>query len=476
MQEEDEEERELQAALFGTRAPSTTKRARQHDAHEGLADEELFVLDEGSEEEEEKEKREEEEAWADSDDEEVQVDLQRNAKLRRLRKYEEEQVISGREYQERLKEQHEKTVQGSMDWLREDTGGDKREMDEDEAFLKQLSMPTAGGRKNRMAGAEPRFKRMVDANHIERSQSVIQTLEFHWSNQDLLMCAGLDKRLRLFKVNANLSWNRNEPHQKVQSIFFQDLPITSAKFYDQGKAIISGKKSYYYIYDIESGHLKKISQVFGQNRKEEASSFHQIETSKDHHEMVAIGLKNGNIALVEADRGRELSLFKLPGSNSISNIRFVGDYGLMSTSSEDQIYYWDIRKPRKCVWARQDPGLVNITTFDVHRGINAYALGTDSGIVNLYSLDDGTSTGIIKNLTTPITACKYNTDGRLLGMASKMKPDAMRIYDMAAGSVIKTFPAFGKKIGHISKIAFNDDNYMACGNDQGKVLLYQIDA
>lgn len=55
------------------------------------------------------------------------------------------------------------------------------------------------GKNKQLAGGLIETTRLKDANQQEPSKSVVQSVEFHPAGQ-LLLTAGLDKRLRLFQV------------------------------------------------------------------------------------------------------------------------------------------------------------------------------------------------------------------------------------------------------------------------------------
>ena len=56
------------------------------------------------------------------------------------------------------------------------------------------------GRNKALASGLIETTRLKDANQQEPSKSVVQSVEFH-PNGQLLLTAGLDKRLRLFQVS-----------------------------------------------------------------------------------------------------------------------------------------------------------------------------------------------------------------------------------------------------------------------------------
>lgn len=86
-------------------------------------------------------------------------------------------------------------------------GGDADELEEDEAAEQLLQCAggllrpsrQVGGASARLAPGILETSRLKDANQHEPHESVVRSVEFHPDGQ-LLMTAGLDKRIRLFQV------------------------------------------------------------------------------------------------------------------------------------------------------------------------------------------------------------------------------------------------------------------------------------
>jgi U3 small nucleolar RNA-associated protein 18 len=80
------------------------------------------------------------------------------------------------------------------------------------------------------------YSKLVDANAEDPSYGPINSVQFH-QNAQLLLVAGLDRRLRFFQIDGK----RNT---KIQSVFINDCPIRKASFLPDGsKVIIAGRRN-----------------------------------------------------------------------------------------------------------------------------------------------------------------------------------------------------------------------------------------
>ena len=173
-------------------------------------------------------------AWVDDDDDEVQVDLLATDRLRKLRKYREEDTTSkplkGSELEQRLRARYKSTMQATAqtDWARLDDGRDRKGTDDEEeddeaAELKFSSQPLlaqGGGSTTRLPPNILNVMRCPDANQVDYNQSVVQAVNFHpGSDPDkpLMLTAGLDKTLRFFQVGTEKSEKIHGIHCKSAS-------------------------------------------------------------------------------------------------------------------------------------------------------------------------------------------------------------------------------------------------------------------
>lgn len=108
---------------------------------------------------------------------------------------------------------------------------------------------------------------------------MVQSVRFH-PNGQLLLTASLDRHLHLFQVRSLSHYLKSfvfvvltlslfnqidgKENEKIQSIYFADLPLTSAAFTPNGKeVIVSGTKKHFYVYDIVAGKVERVESIIG---------------------------------------------------------------------------------------------------------------------------------------------------------------------------------------------------------------------
>ena len=85
------------------------------------------------------------------------------------------------------------------------------------------------------------YKRLDNVTKNNRHQSIITSIQFH-PHKNILFTVGLDKTLKLFEVDQKST--------KVDSVFFEDMPIYKAGFINDDEILLVGNKKHFYTYDI----------------------------------------------------------------------------------------------------------------------------------------------------------------------------------------------------------------------------------
>ncbi|KAF3436215.1 hypothetical protein FNV43_RR23307 [Rhamnella rubrinervis] len=154
-------------------------------------------------------------------------------RLRKLRKEEDESLVSGSEYVARLRAQHAKLNPGT-EWAQLDVRARGDRYYDDDSSEEEDGAVLAHGyqdvdellRRNEDVVVKSSVKllpgllecsRLIDANAQEPCNGPINSVQFH-RNAQLLLAAGLDRKLRFFQIDGK----RNT---KIQSIFLDDCPV-----------------------------------------------------------------------------------------------------------------------------------------------------------------------------------------------------------------------------------------------------------
>ncbi|VFQ81124.1 unnamed protein product [Cuscuta campestris] len=421
------------------------------------------VEDEGTEEQKP--------AWIDEEDEKISIDLTGVNRLRKLRKEEEETVVSGSTYIARLRAEYLKLNPGT-DWARPDykrgsLNSDDEDSDgENDGIVLRTNEELVVKSSTKLLPGILEHSRLVDANKKEYSNGPINSVQFH-KNRQLLLVGGLDKRLQFFQVDG-------KENPKIQTVYIEDCPIKKASFSPDGsQVIISGRRRFFYALDLVKTTVDKIGPLVGREEK----SLESFEVSPNS-EIVAFLGNEGYILLVSLKTKELIGTLKMNGT--VRSIAFTHDgEQLLSSGGDGQIYHWDLRK-RACFHKGVDEGCITGTSLCVSPNGALFAAGSDCGIVNLYNRSDFLGgkrkpAKRIENLTTRVDCMKFNVDGQILAMCSSLKKNSMKLVHVSSGTVFSNWPPQNQKLGDPRCLDFSPHSgFMALGNAKGRVLLYKL--
>lgn len=422
--------------------------------------------------------------WVDDEEEKLSINVAKVNRLRKLRKEEEESVISGATYVSRLRAQHEKLNRGT-DWARLDSREndyDSGEEDSDE----ESGVVAAKGYKDdedvndilrsdqdlvvkssgKLLPGILEYTKLVDANAEDLSSGPITSVQFH-RNAQLLLTAGLDRRLRFFQIDGK----RNT---KIQSIFLEDCSIQKASFLPDGsQVIISGRRKFFYSFDLVKATVDKIGPLTGREEK----SLEYFEVSPDSKTIAFTG-NEGYILLVSAKTKELIGTLKMNGT--CRSLAFSEDgQHLLSSGGDGHIYHWDLRT-RACFHKGVDEGCINGSFLCTSPRGNMFAAGSDSGIVNIYNREDflgGKRKPLktVENLTTKVGFMKFNHDAQILAISSKYASKSLKLVHVPSFTVFSNWPPPNKSLSNPTCLDFSPGGgFMAFGNAAGKVLLYKL--
>ncbi|KAF9275235.1 U3 snoRNP protein [Linnemannia elongata] len=431
-------------------------------------------------------------AWVDEDDKTLSISLKSANRLKKLRKQEAEDVVNGVDYEQRLRRQFEKVYpvpnwaqpegsrkrrRGGANAIDSDSDYSDEEQEQEDSSILLTSSKGFLEKSNRLrilSSESITVTRVKNANQMGPSKSVIQSVEFH-PNSQMLLTAGFDRTLRLFQVDGKLN-------QLMQTVFYKDLPIYKAAFSPaptsgsgagNNTVVVSGRRKYFYSYDIEAGKVDKSQGIYGRNEK----SLEKFSLSPCGTWIAFLG-RDGYIILVTTRTRLWAKNFKMSG-----NVRAVAwssdsEY-LYSVGGDAEIYQWQVSSG-KCVHRFMDEGGFKPTCLAVSPNDQFFAVGSKSGVVNVYDrtcLETRAPKALraIGNLTTSIHTMRFNHDSQILAISSKARKDQLRLIHIPSLKVFPNWPTKGTPLSYVTCLAFSPrSGYFAIGNDKGKVLLYRL--
>jgi len=331
--------------------------------------------------------------------------------------------------------------------------------------------------------------RKTDLNKESRNKSITHCIDFHPAG-GVALTAGLDRIVRVFQVDG-------KTNAKLKGVKLHDLQVATAKFTGDGSSIVlSGAQYHIYRLDVATGKYSRHRGFGGRNFKSKTAT----KQPNDKRNGFAMS-RDGNLLAFLSDSGR-INIAQNSTLQSMGTIHVPSDIvaaefdpndtSKLYTASHDSIVrLWDTRM-MACVDQLRDEGAIHDTALAVSG--NYVAVGSDSGIVNVYEKstfcesegDDnnngsGIRTGVpkktLENLTTPIHEMAFNDDGKLLTFSSRLMNDAVKIAHMPSLSVYANWPMRNPMLGKVQTGRFSPGGgWLALGNDKGKAHLYRLKA
>lgn len=370
--------------------------------------------------------------WVDEEDEEIKVSLNKKNNLKKLKREKGEDLITGTEFQERLREQFSKINSGAdiYKWaFQEETTDTSQSENSLENLLKTNINPLDEENFYKQSDIL-KISYLPDLNKDHHHNSIISSLNFHPTKDNLAITSGLDKKLKIFSLDLN-----DNTSSHIQTINTIDMPIYSSKFLNEKEIVVSGKRKHHFIFNLENNKLERCSGLFSHSK--EINSLEKLFVGQNHY---AFATNEGYILIY--DSKNKTFRYDIKISGSVNSVCFDRNgLNLYAVGDQSEVYIFDLRKYRNCVNKFNDSGNFNTTFMDLTKDNLYLATGnyflikaSNSGMVNLYSTEHihNSNTNIepmkvIENLTTSCEFLSFNKTNDKLGMCSRWKKHAFKI-------------------------------------------------
>lgn len=457
-------------------------------------------------------------AWVDSDDERLTVSLAGNPRLRKLRVSEADDIIQGMEYVKRLRRQFER-LNPVPNWASTSEPPAKRrrrssasssssissaEMDMDEGSISAQPLAQLLRSSDSLIAASEASKRgklRPEVINIQRTRdipivqpSAIASLQFH-PIHPVLLSSGPASTIYLHHISPD---SLPIPNPLLTSVHIKSTPLYTSAFLGPtgDKMFFAGRRRYFHTWDLETGDISKITRVYGQKMEQRSMERFKLSPCGRYMGLIGSTKKGGGIVnVLDAQTSQWIAAARIEGRNGVADFAWWKDgKGFTVAGKGGEIGEWSVEsKSFIALW--QDEGAVGTSVLSLggrsgENGIGGdrwVAVGSSSGIVNIYDRRRWTEKGVVtvpkrpeptkvfKQLTTPTSCLEFSPDGQLLVLSSKWKKDALRLVHLPSCTVYRNWPTGQTPLGRVTCVAFNSSSsLLAIANEQGKIKLWEI--
>lgn len=427
----------LENELFGSIDEQFDKKELRHDSS-------LFVLDRGGE------KRP---VWEDEEEVEREISLGDKNITKKLRTEDGSNTMSGKSLENKLRGQFKK-IHGTPSWTTRDV-------------TTQSTLLSTAGHMTQPSKTLPLSKltvsRCKNLNARKSAKCVVKGMDFH-PGARVGFVTGYSKSLDLFEVDGENNKHLHRHH-------FTNFPVECAKFTSDGSEVILGsKRPHFYTFDLNKCTATKIAGI--RNRPNVHYKNFVVSSNGD---FLGFQGQEGMFAVFSA---KDKQLVKCVNHRSRINCSsFLSDTVVLTAGHGGFCTLWDVR-----TWTPisefQDEGSLHVTSLS--HSDRHIAVGSDSGVVNIYHKDDIYKTSFkplraVMNLTTEINRAVFNSTGELLAISSKDLKDSLRLINMHTLHCVPNWPTANTPLAHVTSVGFSPNSgYIGVGNSKGKALLYKL--
>lgn len=316
---------------------------------------------------------------------------------------------------------------------------------------------------------ELQFKHLCDINNDRSYKGCVKQAQFNPSSKMALVSLSYGQA-DLFEIDG-------ERNRYLQNLKLPRTKEPYCAFTPNGNSVIISSETYkgsFYIYDLVSTKIDEYKLRVGVDTR-------QMTDFASNDDYMACRKENSPDVHVLSTKTYE-NAFSIKLNEPAKSIQFKNDTNeLFVAGANARVYIWDLRKTNTCKHRFLDEGSVHLTSLSICEKTRIVSIGSDSGVVNSYELDQcyankfPTPYRTYYNLKSPVTTLKHNSQGELLLMASNADPGAFRLVHTVTGMVYKNFPVPNKKYGCLWAADFSPlSGYMALGCSSGRAHLCRI--
>jgi U3 small nucleolar RNA-associated protein 18 len=378
------------------------------------------------------------------------------------------------------------------------------------ALLSSTAPLTQGSRA--LPGGALSLTRLRDANVAEPARGRLRALAWHpLPGAGVLCCGSSDARLRFFRVDGRAN-------ALLASVALPELPVSSAGWTGDGSEVIAtGRRPFFYAYDVGGGVAARVGGLLGRTEASLESAIVSPSPPASATALIAFLGNDGTTVLAGARSKQWVANLRAPSGTVRAAAFSRGPTGggggagpldypeLLAVGSAGVVTRWCLRT-LKCVGRWADEGSTGGTALAAHPSGALVAVGSASGVVNVYDLTregfaggggggggGGSGSGLASlfsaapapakpaatymSLTTAVDHLAYGgPGGEVLLMSSQRTADALRVAHTGTGKVFPNWPTARTPLAVLCGGAAVSPGgaYLALGNDKGRALLYRL--
>lgn len=299
------------------------------------------------------------------------------------------------------------------------------------------------------------FKKCLPINKGHQRNGVYNNVIFHPTQE--VAITGTFKHIDVFRMEGSRSSKSTGADSLLKSYKFDHFDIERIRMTADSRELIVGSchaSGKFYSIDIESG-ATTIHPLTVDGDKLSLRRF----VVSDDGQYIACRSNGGNCHLLTMDTKEVIHSFHVNGD--CGPLAFTSNSEqLYMCSNDGQVYVWDIAS-RKCLHKFSDEGSFKTTSMTMSPDGRFLACGSESGVVNIYSMSSVVRSSepkplkSVMNLTTAVSGICFNPTTELVAISSWKKQNSVKLLHMGSFSVFANFPIPSIEYKNISDLAFS---------------------